>query len=164
MIAGRAAEIAPLAAYCGLLAVAVATDVRDLRIPNFVPLFVALLFVPAALLSPGPVHWASHLAAAAISLVVGVGLFAWGKLGGGDVKLIAAVALWQGLKLLPAFVLLIGIVGGIAAVLCLLLRWAGLGRFLAARGADLVALRAGADIPYAVAIAGAAGLLLLVPQ
>ncbi|HEV2302152.1 MAG TPA: prepilin peptidase [Stellaceae bacterium] len=164
MIAGHAAETALLFAYGGLLAVAVVTDVAALQIPDFVPLALALLFVPAALLSPAPVDWLSHVAAAAISLVVGIGLFAWGKLGGGDVKLIAAVALWHGLKLLPALVLSIGIAGGIAAILCVLLRWAGLGRCLAARGTDLVALRAGADIPYAVAIAGAAGLLLLMPR
>jgi prepilin peptidase CpaA len=164
MNAGGMAGIAFLLAYGGLLAVAVASDVATLRIPNFVPLALALLFVPAALLSPRPVDWVSHLAAAAISLVVGIGLFAWGKLGGGDVKLIAAVALWHGLQPLPALVLLIGIVGGIVAILCLLLRWAGLGRFLAARGADLVALRAGAEIPYAVAIAGASGLLLSIAR
>ena len=164
MIAGGVPELALLVAYGGLLAVAVVTDVAALRIPNFVPLALALLFVPAALISSEPIDWVSHLAAAAIALGVGIGLFAWGKLGGGDVKLIAAVALWQGLRLLPAFVLLIGIAGGAAAILCLLLRWAGLGRFLAARGTDLVALRAGADIPYAVAIAAAAGLLLLAPR
>ena len=164
MIAGRAAEIALFIAYGGLLAAAVASDVAALRIPNFVPLALALLFLPAALLSPGPVDWLSHLGAAAIALAVGIGLFAWGKLGGGDVKLIAAVALWHGLRLLPALVLLIGIIGGIAAILVLVLRWAGVGRFLAARGADLVALRTGADIPYALAIAGAGGLLLLLPR
>lgn len=164
MSAGGTAQIAFLLAYGGLLAVAVANDVASLRIPNFVPLAVALLFLPAALLSPGPIDWVSHLAAAAISFGVGIGLFAWGKLGGGDVKLIAAVALWHGLKPLPELVLLIGIVGGIVAILCVLLRWAGLGRFLAVRGADLVSLRAGAEIPYAVAIAGASVLLFSIPR
>src|SRR5260370_32647952 len=37
-----------------------------------------------------------HVLAGLIVLVIGSGLFAWGKLGGGDVKLLTATSLWVG--------------------------------------------------------------------
>jgi len=146
--------------YSLLLAIAAVTDIATLKIPNFVSLLLAALFPAAAALAAHPIVWLSHVAAGLAMLAIGIGLFAWGKLGGGDVKLIAAVALWHGLGLLPSLLLLIGIVGGLLSIACLLLRWARIGVFLAARGIPSVSLQSGADIPYAVAIATACWLLL----
>jgi prepilin peptidase CpaA len=152
-------EIVVLSGYGGLLATAVITDVGWLRIPNLVPLLLAVLFVVAQILSPQP-NWLSHLAAGLLVFAVGFGLFAWGKLGGGDVKLIAVVALWHGLWLLPALLLLIGLAGGVVALACIAVRQSGIGTYLAAHGIDAVSLQDGAGVPYAVAIAAASALLL----
>ena len=154
------AQLLLAAGYSLLLAIAAATDIATLKIPNFVSLLLAALFPAAAALAVHPVVWLSHLAAGLAMLAIGVGLFAWGKLGGGDVKLIAAVALWHGVGLLPSLLLLVGIIGGVVSIACLVLRWARIGVFLAARGIPSVALQPGADIPYAVAIAVACWLLL----
>jgi prepilin peptidase CpaA len=50
-------------------------------------------------------------------------LFALNMLGGGDVKLLAAVALWLGMNKLAALLILVGIVGGIFALFWLAMRW-----------------------------------------
>jgi prepilin peptidase CpaA len=145
--------------YAGLLAVAVISDVATLRIPNWISVLLVAAFVAAALLAAEPVDWFSHLAAGIIVLLVGMALFAWGKLGGGDVKLLAAVSLWHGLPLLPALVLAIGIAGGILALACLALRRMDVGPLLEARGWRAASLARGMGIPYAVAIAAGCGLL-----
>jgi prepilin peptidase CpaA len=155
----RAAEIVVLSGYAGLLATAVISDIAWLRIPNLVPLLLAALFLVAQVFAPHP-DWLSHLAAGAVVFAVGFGLFAWGKLGGGDVKLIAAVALWHGLWLLPALLLLIGLAGGAVALVCVAARQSGLGTYLAAHGIDAVALQQGEGVPYAVAVAAASALLV----
>jgi prepilin peptidase CpaA len=78
------------------LLAAAASDLRSFRIPNILPGILMLLF--------GAVHWIagfpapiwenlSHFLAA---LVVGMGLFGKGWVGGGDAKLYAAAALWFG--------------------------------------------------------------------
>ncbi len=157
----RLGELLVLSGYGGLLAAAVISDIGWLRIPNLVPLLLAALFVVAEALSPEP-NWLSHLAAGGLVFAVGFGLFAWGKLGGGDVKLIAVVALWHGLWLLPALLLLIGLAGGVVALACITVRQSGLGTYLAAHGIDAVSLQQGAGVPYAVAVAVASAFL--VPQ
>jgi prepilin peptidase CpaA len=154
--------IAVQVVYGGLLAASAVWDFAYLRIPNLFSLLLAGVFLIAAILAPRPVNWISHIGAGAIVLVVGIGLFAWGKIGGGDVKLFAAAALWNGLGNLPALLLAIGIIGGIVAIGCLVLRGLGAGFFLESRGVPAVALEAGKGIPYAIAIA--AGCLLLLPE
>jgi prepilin peptidase CpaA len=157
------ADILWLSGYGGLLLTAAMTDIRWLRIPNLISVLLVALFVVVAAgstMAGRPVAWGSHVAAGALVFAVGLGLFAWGKLGGGDVKLLAAVALWHGLWLLPVLLLWVALVGGALGLLCLTVRWAGIGLFLASRGVAVVSLEDGAGIPYAVAIAAACGLLL----
>lgn len=152
-----------VAAYGGLLLTSMLTDIRWLRIPNLIPLLLIVLFLvvaAATALSGRPVNWGSHLLAGGIVLVVGIGLFAWSKIGGGDVKLLTAVALWHGLRLLPALLIGVALAGGVLAIICVAMRRSGLGVFLASRGVQTVVLEDGAGIPYAVAIVAACGLLL----
>jgi prepilin peptidase CpaA len=151
-----------LAIYVGALVAAVISDVMTLRIPNSISLVLVAAFFAAAVLAPAPVDWISHLAAGAIVLLIGIGFFAWGKIGGGDVKLLAAVALWNGLPLLPALVLTIGIAGGAVAVACVMLRRSGIGPFLASRGFEAASLLPDRGIPYAAAIA--LGCAIQIPQ
>jgi prepilin peptidase CpaA len=148
-----------LAVYGGALATAVMTDVMTLRIPNWISALLAGAFFVAAALVPKSVDWASHLSAGVIVLLAGMGLFAWGKIGGGDVKLLAAVSLWNGLALLPSLVLTVGIAGGGVALACLVLRRIGLGPLLAARGFQAASLAPDKGIPYAAAIAVGCGML-----
>jgi prepilin peptidase CpaA len=86
-------------------------------------------------------------------------MFHFRLFGGGDVKLLAATALWTGLELLPALLLVMGLLGGVVAIslfgVRILLR--RIGPSLFARGeATLPRLfTRGEKIPYGVAIGGA---------
>jgi prepilin peptidase CpaA len=162
-VSSNIAQILWLSGYGGLLLTAVLTDIRWLRIPNLIPLLLVGLFVVVAALSvltARPVDWPSHLLAGGIVFAAGIGLFAWGKIGGGDVKLLTAVALWHGLGLLPGLLLWTALLGGVLGLGFLFLRKSGLAAVLTARGVSSVVLEDGAGIPYAVAIVGACGFML----
>ncbi len=135
-----------------LLAVAIG-DARTLRIPNVAVIFLALLYFPAAWLEiDGTSGWASHLGAGLLMFAIGYVLFFLRVFGGGDAKLMAALALWTGLADLSRFALLTAIFGGVLALALLFMRrmnWGANGRF-----AHLVAKDA--PIPYGIAIVAAA--------
>ena len=79
-----------------ILVVAAAIDVRTFTISNRLNLTVALLaplYWASIALSPWP-GIATHLAAAALVFVLLAAAFYAGMMGGGDVKLAAALALW----------------------------------------------------------------------
>lgn len=150
----EAAAWAALALAGPLAAAAMVTDLRRMRIPNWLTGAMALLFLPAGLATLPLDAFAWRLAAGAGVLALGFALFATGRMGGGDVKLLAAGALWvpaaqasQALLLLSA-TLLIGLaaVHGARAALAA----AGPGRPPAWRG-----LRRGARFPMGVSIGAA---------
>ncbi|MEA2701208.1 MAG: prepilin peptidase CpaA, partial [Myxococcales bacterium] len=60
----------------------------------------------------------SGVAAGVLSIVVLYRAWLAGGVGGGDVKLAAAVAIWVGLPHMPTFVLATAIAGGAVAVVC----------------------------------------------
>lgn len=98
--------------FLGLILAAAVHDARSLTIPNRFCLAIALLY-PAWVLSVGyPVDWIGALAVAAVTLVIGFTLFTLRLLGGGDAKLLAAVALWAGPSLIVPFLLFTGLAGG----------------------------------------------------
>jgi prepilin peptidase CpaA len=117
-------------------------DLRSRTIPNALTLAVALLALPF--------WWATGLAAwPGAALQIGVaalvfGLFALafaiGAMGGGDVKLVSAVALWLPWQGVLILLVIMSLAGG-ALTLAMLIR-----HRLARSGAQL-------EIPYGVAIA-----------
>jgi prepilin peptidase CpaA len=146
--------------FVGSLIAASITDIVWLRIPNWIPACVVALFLVAAVAEPRSLAWwGSHLGAGGIVLLVGIGVFAWGKIGGGDVKLLAGVALWFGLAQLPALLLAIGVVGGVVSIACVVLRGFGSGAILEYFGMRAVALEKGQGVPYAVAIGAGCWLM-----
>ena len=84
-----------LAALAVALVVAAYTDIRRRQIDNWLNLGIALaapLFWWATGMGLGDIGW--QLGCALAALVVLAGLFAFGAIGGGDVKLLVALALW----------------------------------------------------------------------
>ena len=144
--------------FGALLLAASVFDVLRLRIPNPIPLGLLALFALELVLSTSPAAPFGHLMAMGLALVILLPLFALDMLGGGDVKLLAAVALWVGMTKLAPLLILVGIAGGIFALLWLALRWlvrTGMpGRSLP------MSLQARAPLPFAVPIAISAMLLL----
>lgn len=156
---------AALALYCGVLLWAAVSDARSYIIPNRLVLILIAAFILAApLLLPLPAI-VRHVLAGLGVLVVGLALFQFRLLGGGDVKLFAAASLWVGLDLLVPQLLLVFLAGGTLSVMLLLLRTAwGQGLFLSLFGRWMALPRLlgkGEPVPYGVAIC--LGSLALTP-
>ena len=132
-----------------VLAIAALSDLLRLRIPNACSLALVLLFAVAA--AGGELAWRTHLLGGAVGLAGGLVAFACGWVGAGDAKLLAAVALWCGLRRFPALLMAVGLAGGVLAVMVLVARRCRLGRWL-----SLPCLAEDAPLPYGLAIAGAA--------
>ena len=141
-----------------LLVAAAVADTVSFTIPNAIPAALILLFPVAAAFSPGPADWTGRLGAAALVFVAGLLAFRLKLFGGGDVKLWSAAALWAGLDLLVAQVILTAALGGLLALLLLIARESA-GRVAKLKGSPEHApscpriLTAGAPVPYGIAIA-----------
>lgn len=144
------------------MAYAGAMDMLTMTIPNRISLALLAGFVIAAPLTGMSLEQAGwHLAAFALVLTCTITMFAFGWMGGGDAKLIAAASLWVGFEHLVMFLAYVAAMGGILAV-----------AILAYRAYPLASLpipdwavrlhKSGGGIPYGIAIA--AGALLIYPQ
>ena len=109
-------------AFGACLLWAVWTDVRTRTIPNAVSLAVVALYAGFALAGGVDGAWWVGPAVAAAILVAGMGCFAMGWFGGGDVKLLAACGLWAGTAQLMPFLLVTALVGAVLALLTLAAR------------------------------------------
>ncbi len=152
-----------LFAFPALAVLAAARDATSYTIPNWISLALTGTFLAAGLacgLAPAAIG--SHALVGVVALVIGMGMFAAGWLGGGDVKFFAATALWLGWPLVTQLLLVTAVAGGLLTGLLLLLRSAPV-RARAAQGPAWVARLAtpGESVPYGLAIA--AGALLAFP-
>ena len=138
-----------LVALAIALLIAAFTDLRRRQIDNWLNAAIALgapLFWWASGLSLWP-DVAIQLGTALAAFAVLAGLFALGQMGGGDVKLLTALALWIEPEWFVRLIIVMALIGG--ALTIVLGAW-----HLARRQRDKLA------IPYGVAIA-AAGLWVL---
>jgi prepilin peptidase CpaA len=104
-----------LVALAAILVFAAAVDVRTFTISNRLNLTVALM-APAYWLSMALSPWpgiAIQLAAGGTVFVLMAGAFYAGMMGGGDVKLAAALALWFSPLSILKFLLLTSLAGGV---------------------------------------------------
>jgi prepilin peptidase CpaA len=102
----------------GAFAFAAVGDLRQYRIPNRLPLIVAVAFLVMSAVSP-PSFVLGGLAIGAPVLIAGMILFSMGLVGGGDVKLLAAATLWCGPALLAPFAMVASVVGIVLALVML---------------------------------------------
>jgi len=138
---------------------AAVSDVLSMTIANRVSVVLVVTFAAVAPLTG--MDWATygwHFAACGIVLAVTFGMFAFGGMGGGDAKLMAATALWMGFNLnLLDYLVVSAFLGGVLTLAILLFRKSALADLT---GQNLF-LRHFADstvgIPYAVAL-GLGGL------
>jgi|SRR5690606_34462056 len=146
-----------------LLFIAAMTDLTARIIRNWVSLAILLLFVLYAASPARDVDVLPHLfAAVVLFLLLFVG-FAFGKIGGGDVKLASVTMLWAGPGAAADFLFVTALAGGALALLvispqaqCLTaLLAAPLHRFVRAPAPALAS-----TVPYGVAIAAGGGVAL----
>ncbi|MGH6898569.1 MAG: A24 family peptidase [Geminicoccaceae bacterium] len=138
------------AGFLSMLGLAAFKDLRERRIPNRLTAGLALLYPIYVVTSPVPLAWPVALGIAAVVFLIGLGLFARELIGGGDVKLIAAVSLWAGPEHFVWFMLITTLTGGALSLIGLWCRrWSGvIGAHLAALGLATTA-SAGAILPEA---------------
>jgi prepilin peptidase CpaA len=147
--------------YLGLLAWAACSDAVDFEIPNTASLGLALLYPLFVLVSPVRVEWLWAVMVAGAIFVAGLLLFASGRFGGGDVKLLSASALWAGPKLILPMLIVMSLAGGVLALLIWGVQrlrryhFAASGEALLTPGQYAVSAR----LPYGIAIAAGAGLV-----
>ena len=125
-----------------LLLAAAAFDLKTRTIPNSLNLAIALLAIPFWW-STGLTLWpdmALQLGVAALVFAAFAAIFAMGAMGGGDVKLVAAVALWLPWQAVISLLVLMSLAGGVLTLAMVVRR-----RFAESE--------AKMEIPYGVAIA-----------
>ena len=141
------------------LLIAAVSDLSTMTIPNRIPLFLIASFIVLAPISG--LSWAEismSFAAGALLLAVCFGFFALNLMGGGDVKLLAATALWFGFsQSLAAFIVETAFWGGLLTLILMLLR-AQANRFSTIEAVVPNQILATNKIPYGVAI-GIAGIM-----
>jgi len=131
-----------LGVLAAMLLVACWCDLKTRTIPNGLNLAIALLAIPFWW-SVGLAFWPDAAIQVGIAFVVFwlfAIAFAMGAMGGGDVKLIAAIALWLPWQAVIVLLFIMSVAGGVLT-LAMLIR-----HKLAKRGGQL-------EIPYGVAIA-----------
>jgi prepilin peptidase CpaA len=153
-------------------AIAVVTDVRERRVPNWLT-FATLAIAIVIAIAEGPAKLGITLLVVAGMLVLGVLVHASGLLGGGDVKFLIAISALVGFPNCVAVLLYTGIAGGLLALSVSLVRgrlvavctdtfntlsvfWASR-KFVVVTNGD----EAHRPLPYALAIAAGFAVLVL---
>lgn len=113
-----AAHLVPLAVS---LLLAVGWDLRGRRIPNWLCGATALAGLGARLWNDGGLSALAGVGAAVVTMTVLFPFWRRGGIGGGDVKLAAAVAVAIGLPALPIYWLATAVAGGATALVCLMM-------------------------------------------
>jgi len=142
-----------LGALALLLLSAGVEDVRFRTIANAKNAAIALA-APLWWWASGMALWpdvAVQIGCAAIVFAMFIGVFAAGAMGGGDVKLIGALALWLPLVPLLRMLVLMSLLGGALTLAMLLTQWL--------RRRSVAAI----EVPYGVAITLGAGIVLYEP-
>ncbi|HYG85940.1 MAG TPA: prepilin peptidase [Azospirillum sp.] len=155
-------------AAVALFCLAAVTDLHRRIIPNWITGALLLLFALAALADPVRYPTVPSLVAAVVVFVPLLAVFATGRLGGGDVKLLTAAALWAGWDQLGELLVVVGLAGGGLAVAYVirhlprspaqLALWLPVG--LSSPRRLLPEAVAEAGLPYGVAIAAGAAFVL----
>jgi prepilin peptidase CpaA len=111
---------------CGLMVWAMVTDWRRMEISNHCVAAVVgvgvLKLIVHLCMGGGLAVLGAQFLIALILFVAGFGLFWLGVMGGGDVKLLAALGLWLNLGQLPLFLIVMAGVGGVLGALALFLK------------------------------------------
>ena len=137
----------------------IVSDAVHYIISNPLNLFILGLYIIAVVALPIPMSvWLPAIGVAAIILVVGLGMFALGLMGGGDIKLLVVLSLWTGGSMVTLqFIFLTALFGGLLVFVVLLLRFLAAPLWVKIRPAHNLPrlLTRKQPVPYGIAIAAA---------
>ena len=161
-------QFAALMGFAALMLMAAFEDLRRLVIPNALTLSLCALW-PLYMVAAAPTLFGAlgALGCALAVFLAGAVCFSRGYLGGGDVKLLAAATLWAGPGGTPALLVLTGVLGGMLALFLLMPSGTHIATFARAKlgPADADAkYGATTPVPYGIAIAAAAMIVVFVPH
>jgi prepilin peptidase CpaA len=146
-----------------LMAYAASSDLLTMRIANWLVLLVTGLYLALAVivhLSWTEIGWAA--AAAGIVLVIAFAFFAFGWIGGGDAKLVAATTLWVGFGFMLQYLIYAALLGGGLTLLILAFRRYPLPDWLRKHAWIDRLHNPKSGVPYGITLAAAA--LLVYPE
>jgi len=107
-----------------MVVVAAGFDLRRHEVPDAIPLLLLVAAVAVAVLGHHPAGWLGLVTGLVLAVAVAVPLFALGAIGGGDVKLLAALGAVLGPLSLLGVLFWTALAGGVLA----LITWARGGR------------------------------------
>lgn len=148
--------------FCGFLIAAMIGDIRKFRITNALNFsFAGSFFIFALLLG---MEWKlilGHVTIGAIAFGVCFALFLLNLIGGGDVKLVGATALWLGGPPMYNYIMFSAILGGLVGIILIIARFAAKKFGLPKKPKWLRGiLRRKAHMPYGIAL-GLGGMIAL---
>jgi prepilin peptidase CpaA len=148
-------QILPILIFPGLVILAALKDITSFTIPNWISGVLIVAFLVAAPVLGAPLSLlGQHLGIGVAGLILGMGMFALGWIGGGDAKLFAAACLWLGWPALTSFLLATTLAGGALAVILVGLRLQTVRAHTPVLAGWVERLTTpGAPAPYGVAIA-----------
>ncbi|HEY4403489.1 MAG TPA: prepilin peptidase [Xanthobacteraceae bacterium] len=156
-------DLVRLTWFPAIMAFAASSDLLTMTISNRVSMLLVGGFLALALMSAmSPAEVLSHAGAGALVLVVSFGFFTRGWIGGGDAKLAAATAMWFGFGYLMNYLIYASLLGGALTLLLIEFRLVPLPGLLAGQFWAQRLHRQDGEIPYGIALAGAA--LLVYPD
>lgn len=149
-----------IAVFPVLMGAAAISDAASMRIPNWLTGTLALAFPVAAAGTAMPLETLGlHFAVGFGALIVCMGLFATGWIGGGDAKFFAATALWLGPVDALGFTLVSTVLGGFLTLALLSFRKLPMPAPLVAQSWLMRLHDPKEGVPYGLALA-AGGLLV----
>ena len=153
----------PIGIFCVAMIFAGLRDLTTMTIPNWLTLMLAVVFFASAAMTSMPVSEIGlHVVVGFAALVIGMILFAPGWIGGGDAKLMAAIALWFGWPQTISFFLGASVLGGALTLVILGYRNLPLPVFVMRHEWAMRLHDRAEGVPYGLALAAAA--LLIFPD
>jgi prepilin peptidase CpaA len=156
-------DLLRLTLFPAVMAFAASSDLLTMTISNRVSIILVGGFLALALMGGmTTAEVLSHAGAGAVVLVVSFGFFTCGWIGGGDAKLAAATAMWLGFDYLLSYLIYASLLGGALTLLLIEFRLVPLPGLLAGQFWAQRLHRKDGEVPYGIALAGAA--LLVYPD
>jgi prepilin peptidase CpaA len=136
------------------------SDMFEMRISNRICLSILALFGVFAAVTAMPLAtFGWHILAGLLVLVVSFTLFAFGYIGGGDAKLVAAISVWVGFGQLWEFMAISSVLGGFLTLAILAVRKHPLPAFAAEQPWIMRLHDKQSGVPYGIAL-GLTALLM----
>ena len=144
------------------VAYAAQSDLRHYRIPNECSLLLLALYPLHIWLSPQGVDVIGAAGVGSLVFLISFALYALGRFGGGDVKLMSVLALWAGPTWIAEFIVIMTLAGGIMGIV-FITRLKNILAFAFHQAGDTQTRDSvlAEQLPYGVAIAAGGGAVLI---